>query len=82
MSGDVLERPALLSLETELSQVKATTCVIWAVLFAHEGSDGLIQHSSRPQLLGASACFALVAASVGCYVHLQTCDHFVSEAFT
>lgn len=87
----ILESPAVLSferdvasvtVETELSQVKATPYVIRAVLFTHEGSDGLVQQSSCPQLLRASACFALVAASVGCYVHLQNCDHFVSEAFT
>lgn len=74
MSSD---RLALLSLErvvagetieTELSQAKATTCVTWPVLFELEGSNGLVQASSKALglgCLGASACSALVIGSVG-----------------
>lgn len=54
--------------ETELSQVKVTACVTWAVLFEHEGSDGLVQDPSKVlalRCLGAPACFALVTGSVG-----------------
>lgn len=87
------ERPAPLALErnvasetieTELSQVKTTACVTRAVLFEHGGSDGLVQAPGKavtPAARGASACFALVTASVGS-VTSSTSNHFVSEAFT